>query len=83
MKSLSHILRYDNISCNSIWTKYPLWTDAIKLGGIGNKEECVAPDILVRVTEQILFMKIHTFKGNEIVETPTCFQKESTQKISF
>ncbi len=84
MKSLSHILRYDNISCNSIWTKYPLWTDAIKLRGIGNKEECVAPDILVRVTEQILFHEDpYTFKGNEIVDDTYLLSKGINPKDFF
>lgn len=76
MKSLSHILRYDNISCNSIWTKYPLWTDAIKLRHVGKKDQCVHPDILVRVIEQILFHENpQYFKGNEILDEQYLYSK--------
>lgn len=69
MKSVSHIVQHKNISCNSIWTNYPLWTDAIKLRNVGAKEQCVDPSILSRVVEEIIWKENpKTFKGNEIMD---------------
>lgn len=69
MKSVSHIVKHKNISCNSIWTNYPLWTDAIRLRNVGAKEQCVDPSILSRVVEEIIWKEDpKTFKGNEIID---------------
>ncbi len=69
MKSMARVLRYHNISCNSVWTKYPLWTDALRLRNIGSREECVDPRIMVHVIEEILFHENPlTFKGNELID---------------
>lgn len=69
MKSVSHIVQDKNISCNSIWTNYPLWTDAIKLRNVGAKEQCVDPSILSRVVEEIIWKEDpKIFKGNEIID---------------
>ena len=69
MKSVSHIVKHKNISCNSIWTNYPLWTDAIKLRNVGVREQCVDPSILSRVVEEIIWREDpKTFKGNEIID---------------
>lgn len=69
MKSLAHIVHDKNISCNSIWTNYPLWTDAIKLRNVGTKEQCVHPSILSRVVEEIIWNEDpKIFKGNEIID---------------
>ncbi len=69
MKSVSEIVKHKNISCNSIWTDYPLWTDAIKLRNVGVKEQCVDPSILSRVVEEIIWGEDpKTFKGNEIID---------------
>lgn len=69
MKSMSHILQHKNISCNSIWTNYPLWTDAIKLRNVGEKEQCVDPSILARVVEEIVLNENpKVFKGNELID---------------
>lgn len=69
MKSLSKILEKTNISCNSIWTNYPLWTDAIKLRNVGKEINCVHPSILSKVVEEIIFNEnANTFKGHEIID---------------
>ena len=69
MKSLSYILRNKNISCNSIWTKFPLWTDAIKMRNIGKKDSCVDPVILADVVDEIIYNEDPKyFKGNNILD---------------
>lgn len=69
MKSLAHILRNESISCNSMWTDYPLWTDAIKLRNVGTIENCVDPSILSRVVEEVVWNENpNTFKGNELID---------------
>lgn len=68
MKTLAYILKDKNISVNSFWTNYPLWTDALKKRNIGNIENCVHPSILAEVIEQILNENPLLFKGNEIID---------------
>ena len=76
MKSLSYVVRYKNISVNSMWTDFPLWTDAISKRNIGKKEECVDPNIMAEVVEQILFAENpKTFKGNELIDKNYLSQK--------
>ena len=70
MKSLSYILKKNNISCNSIWTKYPLWTDAIRMRNIGDINSCVSPQILADVVDQIIYHENPKyFKGNNILDS--------------
>lgn len=69
MKSLAYILHNKNISANSVWTSFPLWTDAISKRDIGKKEDCMDPSIVSRVMEEIMFEEDPLFfKGNEIVD---------------
>lgn len=83
MKSLSHIVKDYNISCNSIWTDYPLWTDAIKLRNVGKKEQCVHPSILSRVVEEIVWQENpKLFKGNEIIDE-TYLRRKNIDTSSF
>lgn len=69
MKSLAYILHNKNISANTVWTSFPLWTDAISKRGIGKKEDCMHPSIVSRVMEEIMFEEDPLFfKGNEIID---------------
>lgn len=69
MKSLAYLLKDKKISCNSCWTSFPLWTDAIKKRKIGTKEECMDPAIISKMMEEIIFNENPlTFKGNELVD---------------
>ena len=69
MKSLSYELKKKDISVNSLWTKYPLWTDAIKHRKIGNKNECVDPSIIADIIYDIMKTKDPLlYKGNEILD---------------
>lgn len=69
MKTLSYELKKKEISVNSLWTKYPLWTDAIKNRNIGNKSECVNPSILADIIYDIIETKDPMiYKGNEIID---------------
>ena len=69
MKSLSFILKDYPISVNSMWTKYPLWTDAIEKRGIGDKERCMHPSIMSEMVEKIITTENpKTFKGNELFD---------------
>ena len=84
MKSMANILKHENISCNSVWTKYPLWTDALRLRNIGEKSECVDPQIMVRVVEEILFHENPlTFKGNEIMDDSYLLSKGIDTRTFF
>lgn len=69
MKTLSYELKEKEISVNSLWTKYPLWTDAIKNRNIGNKTDCVNPSILADIIYDIIETKDpKLYKGNEILD---------------
>lgn len=69
MHSLSHVLQDKKISVNSMWTAFPLWTDAISKRQIGKMNECVSPKILARVVEEVIYNENPlTFKGNEIID---------------
>jgi citronellol/citronellal dehydrogenase len=68
MKTMASILENKNISVNSFWTNYPLWTDALKKRNIGKIDNCVDPAILATVVECILQENPLTFKGNEIID---------------
>jgi len=69
MKSLSFILNDYPISVNSMWTKYPLWTDAIEKRSIGEKEKCMHPAIISEMVEKIITTENpNTFKGNELFD---------------
>lgn len=82
MKSMAHLLKNEPISCNSIWTKYPLWTDALRLRNIGSEKESVDPKIMVRVLEEIIFHENPlTFKGNELVDESYLHSKEIDPRI--
>ena len=77
MKTLSYELKQKDISVNSIWTKYPLWTDAIKKRNIGEKTECVHPSIIADVIYDIVETKDPLFfKGNEIIDKDYLEEKE-------
>lgn len=69
MKSLAYTLRNYKISSNSMWTGFPLWTDAIEKRKIGTKDQCVHPSILSHVVDQIIFSENPmTFKGHELID---------------
>jgi len=68
MKTMASVFKDENISVNSFWTNYPLWTDAIKKRNIGKIENCVHPSILAEVVEHILNENPLFFKGNEIID---------------
>ena len=69
MKTLAYKLKKKDISVNSLWTKYPLWTDAIKIRNIGEEKECVKPSILADVICDIIETKDPLlYKGNEIID---------------
>ena len=69
MKSLSYLLRDKPISVNSIWTHFPLWTDAIRLRRVGRREQCMHPSIMTSMIEQIIFEENpSTFKGHELMD---------------
>lgn len=84
MKSLSKILENTNINCNSIWTNYPLWTDAIKLRNVGKEINCVHPSILSKVVEEIIFNEnAKTFKGHEIIDEYYLKSKNIDPKLYY
>ena len=69
MKSLSYILKDYSITANTMWTAYPLWTDAISKRNIGRQEDCMDPAILARVVEEVIFSEDpRFFKGNELID---------------
>lgn len=69
MKSLAYELQEKEISVNSLWTKYPLWTDAIRNRKIGKKSECIHPSIISDIIFDIIQTKDpYLFKGNEIMD---------------
>lgn len=69
MKSVSYLLRDKPISVNSIWTYFPLWTDAIRLRGVGRREQCMHPSIMASMIEQIIHEENPTtFKGHELID---------------
>ena len=69
MKSLSYTLMNKNISVNSMWTDFPLWTDAISQRQVGKKEECVDPNIMAEMVNQIIHHENPlNFKGNELID---------------
>ena len=83
MKSISHIVNQRPISVNSIWTKYPLWTNAIEHRKIGTVEQCMRPDILSKMVEVIVTKEDPTtFKGNELLDS-TYLPKHGIDLQSF
>ena len=69
MKSLSHILKDKDISVNSIWTDYPLWTDAIRKRNIGNRIDCAHPSIIADMILEVIDNEDpKVFKGNELID---------------
>jgi len=69
MKSLSHILKEKDISVNSIWTDYPLWTDAIRKRNIGNQNDCAHPSIIADMILEVMDKEDpKVFKGNELID---------------
>lgn len=76
MRSIAHILQHKPISVNSFWTGFPLWTDALELRNIGSREQCMHPNILAKVVEEIIFNEdAVTFKGHEIIDKDYLLQK--------
>ena len=77
MKSLSQILSRKEIGVNSIWTKYPLWTDAIEKRKMGEKNQCVHPKIIADILFDIIEKEDPLFfKGNEIIDDDYLKKKE-------
>ena len=69
MKSLSYILKEKEISVNSIWTDYPLWTDAIRKRNIGNRNNCASPSIIADMILEVIDKEdAKKFKGNELID---------------
>lgn len=75
MKSLAHTLKSSPISVNSIWTKFPLWTDAIRVRKMGDVSQCVHPSIMSRVLQEVLQEDPVSFKGNELVDATYLCEK--------
>ena len=76
MKSLSHILKEKDISVNSIWTDYPLWTDAIRKRNIGNQNDCAHPSIIADMILEVMDNEDpKVFKGNELIDRKYLLKK--------
>jgi short-subunit dehydrogenase len=76
MKSLSHILKEKDISVNSIWTDYPLWTDAIRKRKIGNQNDCAHPSIIADMILEVMDKEDpKVFKGNELIDRKYLLKK--------
>lgn len=69
MKSLSYLFQGKKLAINSIWTNFPLWTDAISKRDICKEENCMHPAIISKLVEEIIRREdTVTFKGNEIID---------------
>ena len=70
MRSLAHSVPEDaDVVVSSIWTSYPLKTDAILKRGIGKEKDCMEPRIVARTVEEILFDgNRREHNGKEIID---------------
>jgi len=69
MHSLAYSLKDTDISVNSFWTNFPIYTDAISHRNVTEKESCMSPKIIADMVENIVFNENpKTFRGNEIID---------------
>lgn len=69
MHSLAYSLKDTDISVNSFWTNFPIYTDAISHRNVTEKENCMSPKIIADMVEKmVLNENPKTFRGNEILD---------------
>jgi short-subunit dehydrogenase len=69
MHSLAYSLKDTDISVNSFWTNFPIYTDAISHRNVTEKENCMSPKIIADMVEKMVLNEDpKTFRGNEILD---------------
>ena len=70
MYSLADMLSkpYPGIHVSGFWTDYPIYTDALIHRQIGQKDNCMNPDIIAKTVEYMLQDKKENIHGNVIID---------------
>jgi short-subunit dehydrogenase len=61
-------MKISGIKIGGFWTDYPIYTDALIHRKIGNKENCMSPDIISKTVELMLNDNRTNIHGNVIID---------------